>query len=145
MENEDSTIESVPIMELINEVQTETPDESEQPKPQLTKKGRIKKPVSDKKKEHLVKARLAREAPYKKKDEAVMKLKKLKEKGVDINDLLSKLDQVKEESESSEEEEQRKPKKKKHSKKKRVHYEYSSSSDDEEIPLYNSLRRNLWG
>src|SRR5690242_16089592 len=71
-----------PIMNAVMEA------EEEQPVVQLTRKGRVKKPVSEAKKKHLENARALRKPLYDKSKEALKKLESLTARGIDIEDLI---------------------------------------------------------
>src|SRR5690349_6353732 len=114
-----------PIMDAVMEA------EEEQPVVQLTKKGRVKKPVSEAKKKHLENARALRKPLYDKSKEALKKLESLTARGIDIEDLIKQMDEKKSEvindtikpkkkatSPSSSESEEEEVKPKKHKKKK---------------------------
>src|SRR5690242_4793766 len=147
-----------PIMDVVMEQQE---DASEHIKPlvQLTKKGRIKKPVSEAKKKHLENARALRKPLYDKSKEALKKLESLTSRGIDIEDLIKQMDERKEQvisdsvtpkkkkqvsPSSSESEEEPKPKKKKN-KRKDTPIPSSSSDDEEQTVYFNPLRRSIWG
>src|SRR5689334_8768964 len=145
-----------PIMNAVMEA------EEEQPVVQLTRKGRVKKPVSEAKKKHLENARALRKPLYDKSKEALKKVESLTSRGIDIEDLIKQMDEKKSEvisdtvkpnkkkqvpqsSSESEEEEEVKPKKHKKKKNKKKVTPPSSSDEEEEQKIYfNPLRRNIW-
>src|SRR5690349_13055211 len=133
-----------PIMDAVMEA------EEEQPVVQLTKKGRVKKPVSEAKKKHLENARALRKRLYDKSKEALKKLESLTARGIDIEDLIKQMDEKKSEvindtikpkkkdkkrketPPSSESESEPEVKSKKHKKKKKESIPSSSDSDSEQ-------------